>query len=78
LSDGNTALDAVRVIKARWSEVNSFAKPIIGDAPVAAAPIRTADELIEINRLRRRGDIAAQARFDATPLETLRALQERR
>lgn len=76
-SDPKAALDAVRLIKARYDEKNGGGSPIVGNPPSPVRPISSVDDLIEVNRLRRRGDKAAQARFDATDIAVLQDLQKR-
>lgn len=77
LNDTNpqVALDTVRVIKARYDEKNGIGSPIVGTPPSPPRPITTREELLQVQALRKKGDAAAEARFQATPTETLRALR---
>ncbi len=75
LNDTNpqVALDAVRVIKARYDEKNAGGTPVIGTMPShSIAPPKDLAELKELNRRAMAGDILAQRTLKANMAEITR------
>lgn len=72
-NDVSAAMDAIRLIKARYDEKNGGGSPVIGTMPSQSlAPPKDLGELKELNRRAMAGDIAAQRTLKANMAEITR------
>lgn len=77
LDDPMLALGAARELKAIHEAAHGPKSPamVMGGLPAPAGPATTAEEHLALRAAARRGDAAAQARVNATPLELIESWQ---